>query len=341
MKRLLIVVAVLALSLGAAWAQMQEMQEPIPPCARNWEDAAAQGPMARMMGAVDTATHGGYIYILQGNVLEKHDMDGNVLKAIELDDLKQTLEEIEDEGTCPVCGMPMDVTGGEGRPAGGPGEGRGMMMGGGRGMMMGGGQGMMHGGGPMVDRRMRGMQARHMYGCVRLSADEEGVYLLRGGRMTVFDHDLNRQNSWRVSMEDCPAHQRVRQMAMQKMRGTSCPTCRMHAGREIDERSITNGYVRMWHRPVVLTPGPARINISVHELDLSPDNDAAVSGYLYPNDNPDDGLGLQMESVGGGQYYATVDIPAEGQWELAVRIMRPGEEDVRVYYNVPVGAPMN
>ncbi len=307
MKRLLIVVAVLALSLGAAWAQMQEMQEPIPPCARNWEDAAAQGPMARMMGAVDTATHGGYIYILQGNVLEKHDMDGNVLKAIELDDLKQTLEEIEDEGTCPVCGMPMDVTGG----------------------------------GPMVDRKMRGMQARHMYGCVRLSADEEGVYLLRGGRMTIFDHDLNRQNSWRVSMEDCPAHQRVRQMAMQKMRGTSCPTCRMHAGREIDERSITNGYVRMWHRPAVLTPGPARINISVHELDLSPDNDAAVSGYLYPNDNPDDGLGLQMESVGGGQYYATVDIPAEGQWELAVRIMRPGEEDVRVYYNVPVGAPMN
>lgn len=86
----------------------------------------------------------------------------------------------------------------------GPGMGRGMrggMMGGGmgrgmRGGMMGGG--MMQRGRrtmPGMEAMMRGQGMPMMGHMAEVAADEGGVYLLIGGRLIVYDHDLNEQRS--------------------------------------------------------------------------------------------------------------------------------------------------
>jgi hypothetical protein len=123
---------------------------------------------------------------------------------------------------------------------------------------------------------------------------------------------------------------------MRQMRSAHCPTCRMMMGTLVDERGIPDGTVAMWHRPATLTPGMVRFQIQVDDLSDSGDADAGVSAYLYPKNNPDAGMGVPINSVGGGHFYGMADVPGEGTWELSLRITRPGMEDVKVYYDLPV-----
>lgn len=332
------------------------------------------GPMASMMGGTEMAAWGGFIYVLQGAALEKRDLQGNVVKTVELTDVEQSMTAMERAGICPICGMDMAAMAEDGAcpmMGGGAGAGRGMMHGrqgggmmqrpgGGGGMMHGqhnpqaphgmthgqsGGGGMMMGGGcPMMgdtstdESTMAARQKRQMRSCVRLSADSEGVYLLRGGRLTVFTHDLERQGAWEVDLADCPANRHMRQMARQRMMASTCPHCRMHmgAGMERLRRSIPAGSVEMWHHPKALTAGPARIHLQVFDGSRMPDADAQLSAFLYPEGDTGAGMGLTLMPLGAAQFYALTEIPAAGSWELAVRVMRPGMEDALVYYNMSV-----
>ncbi len=193
---------------------------------------------------------------------------------------------------------------------------------------------------PMMSGAMGpGMMRRgRMMSCTRLSADEQGVYLLRGGKVTVFDHDLNRESSWRVATADGPANERMRRMAMEHMDRTRCPNCRMHSDMVVDgaRRAIEGGSVEVWHRPRALSAGAARFHVQVLDADGAPDAEATVSLYLYPNDDPGRGASLAVQPLGAGQYYGVVEISGAGEWELAVRVIRPGMEDARVYYDLPV-----
>lgn len=314
-------------------------------------------PMASMMGAMETAAWGGKVYVLQGNMLQKRDLQGNVLAAVELEDFEQTMMEMEEADICPMCGMDMEMMeemggcpmmgGGmmQGQQGGGMMHGQqgGGMMGGG-GMMQGGGQGMMMGGScPMMgaattEPAMAAGQLRQMYSCVRLTADAEGVYVLRGGKMTVFSHDLQKKAAWDVNLEDCPANERMRATARRHMMATNCPHCRMHtgAGAERVQRAIPMGSVEIWHHPRMLAAGRARLHVQVFDASKMPDRTAQVSGFLYPAGNTAAGIGLTMMPLGEGQFYALVDIPRAGSWELAVRVMRPGMDDARAYYGIAV-----
>lgn len=325
MGRMVVVTVLLALAAGIGMAQCPRMGPPAPPAQqdapadppmRGMGAMAGGGPMAMMMAMSDIATWGGYVYVVQGNTLEKRDAEGNVVKTIELNAPGQMMWPRQGAGAGAMRG------GGQGMMCGQQG-GQGMMQGqrGGQGMMQGrqGGQGMMQPGGMMM--------------CARLSADAQGVYLLRGGTITVFDHDLNRKASWRLPMAAGAGRG-----AMCQMRGghEQRPTCPMCSEADRARRSIARGSVEMWHRPCLLAVGPARFYVRVFDADMQPDPRAQVSVYLYPEGDPDNGRGLQMQSLGAGEYYGLVNIPASGQWELAVRVMRPGMDDARVYYELPV-----
>lgn len=352
MKRTLALVVVALMVAGAAYAQCGMMARtpaaeddaPVSPCMRGMQQGMQmrQGPMASMAGALDTAVWGDFVYVLQGNMLEKRDMDGNVIKSVHLKDMEQTMEDIEAEGVCPMCGMPMDHEAREGCPGAmmGPmmhGQGQGMS---GQGGMQGQGQGMhrmggMHGQG-MTEKGMRGMQRGKMYSKVELTADADGVYLLRGGQFTAFDHDLNQTKSWRAVSETCMAADDSIDCAMRGMQKAKCPTCRMMMGTMQEERGIEDGTITMWHRPAKLTPGMVRFQVQVDDLSDAGDADAKVNAYLYPKGDVDAGMGIPMHSVGGGHLYGMADVPMAGHWMLALRVMRPGMEDVKVYYDVPV-----
>jgi hypothetical protein len=341
------------------------MTAPASPCAAramNQGMQMRQGPMASMAGALDTAVWGDHVYVLQGNMLEKRDMEGNVVKSVQLKDMERTMQQMQDEGVCPMCGMSMEHEGRMGCPGamegspcptcgGTPGMGmqgrmRGMdgqndgegmhrmggMHGEGRGMHRMGG---MHGQG-MTKAGMKGMQKGKMYSKVELNADANGVYLLRGGQFTAFDHDLNQTQSWQAVSETCLAKDDSVECAMQQARKAKCPTCRMMMGTMQDERGIQDGTVTMWHRPAELSPGMVRLQVQVDDLSDAGDADAKVNAYLYPRNDVDAGMGVQMHPTGGGHFYGLVDVPSEGMWELALRVIRPGMEDVKVYYDLAV-----
>ncbi|MGI5816843.1 MAG: hypothetical protein ACOX9R_01965 [Armatimonadota bacterium] len=348
MKRTLVVVVASLLIAGAAFAQcpmmgaiadVESAEAMTCPHGMQMGMQMQQGPMASMMGAMDTAVHGDFVYVLQGNMLEKRDMDGNVVRSVQLEGMEQMMEQMEADGVCPMCGMPMDMEAREGCP--------GAMMGGmhgqqSEGMQGGMGQmhGRMHGGGMMgegaTEEGMRGMQRGRMHSKVKLEADADGVYLLRGGKFTKFDHDLNKVKSWDAVSEACLAKDDSVQCAMRQMQRAQCPTCRMMTGRLVDERAIEAGSVAMWHRPAVLTAGTARFQVQVRDAARQGDARATVSGYLYPQGNVNAGTGVDLQSVGGGQFFGFAEIPEAGHWLLALRVKRPGMEDVRVYYDLPV-----
>ena len=336
MKRTLAFVVAAMLVAGAASAQCAMRgatpaaadEAPVSPCMRGMQQGMMmrQGPMAAMAGAPDTAVWRDNVYVLQGNVLEKRDTDDNTIKSVTLEDME----------TCEDCcgaaaGTPCSTCPGMGTGMGGGEHRQGMMQG--HGMMQGQG-GMRQGHGMMGGRQ--NMQRGNMMSCVRVQADENGVYLLRHGMFATFDHDLNKVKSWQAMCGECMNRDNVRQCAMRHMQRSQRPNCRMMMGAMQEERTIDDGYVRMWHRPATITPGATRFQVQVNTLSGMGDDDAVVTAYLYPRDDVSAGVGVPMQSVGGGAFYGIADIPAAGMWELSLRIKRPGVDDVKVYYVLPV-----
>ena len=105
MKRALTFVVVAMLVAGTAFAQCgmmaaEPMAEggPVSPCMRGAQQGMQMrhGPMASMVGAMDTAVWGEFVYVLQGNMLEKRDLDGNVVTSVKLEGMQKRMAQMED-----------------------------------------------------------------------------------------------------------------------------------------------------------------------------------------------------------------------------------------------------
>ncbi len=190
-----------------------------------------------------------------------------------------------------------------------------------------------------------------MMGKVQIAADEAGVYLLRGGKLTVFDHDLNKIRSEQVSdmsadAAKCPMCQKMmKQMQAGEGGMKMCPMMQQmmgHHGRmggpfsEAQVRAIEDGEVTIAHRPVQLTVGPVGFRVSVFKLSGQADATATVTGFLYPQGAADKGKTVQFNKM-HMHLIGSTTIAASGAYELAIRIKRPDHGDVVVYLSLSAG----
>jgi len=233
-------------------------------------------------------------------------------------------------------------------------------------MGMGMGRGKGGGGGLSEMQRMHGMHTMQMMGRAEVEADAKGVYLLRGGELTVYDHDLNKVSTTVVcevtgDCSNCPV---CRGMMQQRkcgvgcmmheesegggprgeMGGGSCSGCRALArsGRGATPpgkalvRAIASGSVSVMHAPAVLTVGEADLHVHVDGVEGKGDAGAAVSAFVYPVGSPDAGKVAAMERVDPGRFMGTMALGAAGAYDLAVRVKRPGHSDEVVYFALRV-----
>lgn len=190
-----------ALALLVVFAAAGSAQEAATGCCQG-TCGAMDCPRMQMMGSADIAAWDGSVYMLSGGVLQKLNRQLEVAGTVELPD--------------PGC---MCATGG---------------------MCAASAQGQMDG----QDRKMPMMQQMHamhtkqMMGRTQLAVDGSGVYLLRGGKLTVFDHNLKEIRSEEViamtgDASKCPMCQKM----MGRMNAGDgsmwmCPMCaeKMKAG---------------------------------------------------------------------------------------------------------------
>ena len=105
---------------------------------------------------------------------------------------------------------------------------------------------------------------------------------------------------------------------------------------QTETRDIPGGAVHMAYRPSSPMTGQMHFMLWVDDENGRRDYDADVSAYLYPQDNVNNGRGVQIVSMGAGHAMGYVDVEDAGSYELAVRVMRPNREDARVYFPLQV-----
>ena len=102
------------------------------------------------------------------------------------------------------------------------------------------------------------------------------------------------------------------------------------------DRHIQGGELLMAYRPSPLTPGQAMFSLFANDGAGQPDPAASITGFIYPEGDPGAGRSLQMAPMGGGHSMGTVTIPSAGNYELAVRVVRPNMQDAVVYFSLQV-----
>ncbi|MFO7948513.1 MAG: hypothetical protein R6V19_17050 [Armatimonadota bacterium] len=336
MKRVMLIIAIVALVAGIAIAQRDcsDTQTIVQRPRQGGMQGAGQGQMqGTMQGAMmppvsALAVYGGNIYVIDGNMLKKLGGDMAEIKTVELD--------MDRPGAMQQMGP---QRGGQGMQQG-PGA---------------GGQGQR----PMQGQRGgmqpgAGMQHGMMAGCggVQLAADAGGVYVLHHGTLTRYDHQLRKMESKEIM-------KRPRMMGEQGgMRGEGMmkgprQDRGMRAGQGRQEggmgqgrggehapvaarRSLDNGEVTLGYLPVDLTTGSVDLRIHVLDLDGSYDTDAEATAYLYPKNDVKAGRNVDLQSNRDGRFWGMTTIANPGTWELAVRVSRPGMDDARVYFPLQV-----
>lgn len=306
----------------------------------------------------------GYIYILQNDTLKKLDHNLTEVKSIKLEMAQPAMQGM---GMQPHGMMQGGMMSGGGRMQNddkpGPGSMSGPM---GAGPGMGSGSGMMMQGGMMSGGMMQGgmMQGRN----AQLAADVKGIYLLRAGQLTVFDHDLNKIASTQIT-EPGPGSMsggmgamsgtmrdgmmsgsrggmmqgKMQRDGMQQggmMQGMSCPM--MSAGMGDDgpiglvssaQRRIAEGSLSitsMW-----VYPREASVHVNIRDDAGQGVSNAVVSAFLYPKGKPERGVERPVYET-GGTFMVPCEFAAPGDYELALRIKRSGMADVLVYQHLSV-----
>ena len=314
-QTVVVAVALMALSVGMVMAACPvrdvDMMDPemMGRTTMDHEYEVAEGPMMRMAGAMEMTSHGGYTYLLVGGTIEKRDAEGNVVATAELPPLGDEAQQIRQRGICPVTGAALEA---------------------------------------QVDRddRMQAARQRQMarvYGRTAIQADEDGVRVLRAGRMYVYDHDLNQQTVVEIVDPTGPGWANLCECLVAEAAAGDCPVCaiRNRWRGEPVEAALTEGFVKLHTRPAMRTPGLTRFGIHVHTVERDVlDADAQINAFVYPQGNPDAGMDVDTTRLGPGRFYGEARLEQPGTWELAVRVIRPGVEDERVYFDVEVGEPM-
>ena len=164
----MLTVVLLGLLITAAGAQTPQQYA----TGVNWECSLADTPEVGLLGAASIASSGGNIYILQGNTLRKLDNSLRELAAVQLPDLPQALQIVQASRQDLSCGMNSEtvmVTPTTSVPvAAAPVQ-------------------------CAAQDMVQGLHEAHTLrtlSSAQLSADALGVYVLRGGRLTVFDTSL-------------------------------------------------------------------------------------------------------------------------------------------------------
>ncbi|MEN6403704.1 MAG: hypothetical protein ABFD94_17305 [Armatimonadia bacterium] len=157
-----------------------------------WEASLASSPEVSLFGAASVAATGGNIYVLHGNTLVKLGPDMRELASVQLPDLSLAVAAVENkrfEITCGMQGPELGYVYGPQAPLTTYGDG----------WMNTCGSAVTStdtqtGVQQCVDQNMlQGLHQAHILNTLSqatLAADQYGVYLLRGGRVTVFDQDL-------------------------------------------------------------------------------------------------------------------------------------------------------
>lgn len=282
----------------------------------------AEGPMMRMAGAMEMASHGGYTYLLVGGTIEKRDAEGEVVATADLPPLAEEARHMRQQGVCPVCG-------GTHEPEAEQAEAYGSR----------GGEG-------DRDRQMRAARQRQMsrvYGRTAIQADEDGVRVLRAGKMYVFNHDLEQQTVVQVVDPRGPGWANLCECVVAETGGGDCPVCaiRNRLRGEPVEAALDKGFVKLYTRPALRTPGLTRFGIHVNaaERDVL-DADARINAFVYPQGNPNAGVDVDITRLGPGRFYGEARLEQVGPWELAIRVVRPDFDDELAHFDVEVREPM-
>lgn len=168
MKSRTLIVLLLGLLVTAAGAQTPQQYV----TGVNWECSLADTPELGLLGAASVASAGGNIYILQGNTLRKLSSDLRELASVQLPDLMQALQMVQVCRQDLSCGMNGDTT------LAIPADTTHVLA------------------GPVqcaAQDMVQGLHEAHTLrtlATAQLSADAFGVYVLRGGRLTVYDTSL-------------------------------------------------------------------------------------------------------------------------------------------------------
>jgi len=326
MKRnagLMVVVILVVVSVGLA----QEM-----PGAKGPQDSpqmrgGAMGMMGQMgmmrqmmplMQAPDVAAWDGNIYVLSGTKLAKVNSDLETKKTVELEEMP---------------GMMKGMMGGQHRGtmrAGMMGD-QGMQRGG----MMSRGD-MMQGSGMM--QMMHGMHRGRMMSNARVTADAQGVYLLRGSTLTAYDHDLNEIRSAGITtvVENAAQCPMCRKMMKRMQQGAMMRGGMMMGGpgSNIRERPLERGMVQLSQRPATPPAGQVMFRVAILTPAGEPDGTASVNGFVYPKGHPSNGTAVQFMKRPGGRFVGSANLPTSGEYELAIRVKRADHEDAVVYYDL-------
>lgn len=210
--------------LGVLWAGATMAAEVTPQqyaTGSSWEAALSDMPEIEMMGASALTSWGGNIYVLQGNTLRKLSLDLQPIASVQLTGTPLVLASMDEARALSSCGMNLpDPSGRMSAQMTGP--------------ATTGSQFNQFGAttqnywqttgcppipasyGQAVEQAvsqdmMQGLHQAHTVcslGQANLAADQNGVYLLRGGWLTVFDHNLRELRSQQVmptiaSAADC------------------------------------------------------------------------------------------------------------------------------------------
>ncbi|MHB8994813.1 MAG: hypothetical protein ACYC63_06165 [Armatimonadota bacterium] len=133
----------------------------------DWECSLAEAPETVLLGAASMASSGGNIYILQGNTLRKLTPDLQEVAAVQLPDLPEALANLQNSRLNLACGLGSELV---------PTSTSGIT--------------------PMQCSQQDVVQGLHEAHTMRtmataqVTADAFGVYVLRGGRLTVYDTSL-------------------------------------------------------------------------------------------------------------------------------------------------------
>lgn len=164
------IAAVLLLGLLVTMAGAQTPQQYV--TGVNWECSLNGTPEIGLLGAASIASAGGNIYVLQGNTLRKLDINLREIASVQLPDLLQCMQVVQTCRQDLSCGMNSDamltVPTGTAVVAASPVQ-------------------------CAAQDMVQGLHEAHTLRTLtsaQLSADAFGVYLLRGGRLTVYDTNL-------------------------------------------------------------------------------------------------------------------------------------------------------
>jgi len=161
---------------------------------------------------------------------------------------------------------------------------------------------------------------------------------MRAGKVYAWDHDLNQTAVYAAAESDNLAWSRLCQCAVAEMEDSSCPVCRIrsHVRGEAIQRALKDGVVALVVRPRTLRVGEARFGVHLMTAARELDTDATATAYLYPSGSPGAGMRVPLTRLAGGRFYGARDVPRAGEWQLALRVQRPGMDDEVVYYDLQV-----